>query len=101
MERWGALLGSCLFRTNPTSQVSREDDTNRKYFSDKRVDRCVYVLIVILGLLMLIGPLWWLSFELDSSRRLGIITGFIVLFTLLMGGATNARPFEAMAATAG
>ena len=36
----------------------------------------------------------------DNNDRLGIITGFVILFTLLMAGATINRPFEVVAATA-
>ena len=100
IERSDGLIGSFLFRRIPESQTTRKIDADIDFFSDQLVDRYVYITIVCLGLAMLIGPLWWLNIDGDRTHRLGIITGFIVLFTLLMGGATNARAFEAMAATA-
>ena len=53
---------------------------------------------------MLIGPLWWLNrlafHGSNLSPRLGVITGFLVAFVLLICCLTNARPFEVLAATA-
>jgi len=49
---------------------------------------------------MLLAPLWWMQNVADNNDRLGIITGFVILFTLLMAGATINRPFEVVAATA-
>ena len=52
---------------------------------------------------MLIGPLWWLQRTIHSwspEGLLGVITGFIGLFTFLLGTVTVAQPFEVLAATA-
>lgn len=100
IERSGHLIGSSLFSRTPESETAREIDPDIKFFSDELVERYVYIAIVMLGLGMLIGPLWWLNVDVDPTHRLGIITAFVILFTGLMGGATNAKPFEAMAATA-
>ena len=52
---------------------------------------------------MLVGPLWWLqhlSAQDNMEYRLAVITGFLVLFTILLSILTVARPFEVLAATA-
>ena len=57
-----------------------------------------------LGLAMLIAPLWLLQYvytaEPNLKTRLGVITGFLVAFTLLLSVMVVARPFEVLAATA-
>ena len=52
---------------------------------------------------MLVGPLWWLQYlsaRNNAEYRLAVITGFLVLFTILLSILTVARPFEVLAATA-
>ena len=100
LERCGNLVTSLPFAKKLQSQFSDEIDPTTKYFNDKLVDRFVYIVIVFVGLGMLIGPLWWLYEVQDSTYRLAIITGFIILFSILLG-ATQAKPHETMAATAG
>ncbi len=74
------------------------------YDRDSLIDKIVTCLILLLGLAMLIGPLWWLqemsNDQLSPQVRLGVITGFLVLFTILLSNLTVARPFEVLAATA-
>lgn len=36
----------------------------------------------------------------NNTKRLGVITAFILLFTSLLASATVAKPFEVLAATA-
>ncbi|CZR68524.1 uncharacterized protein PAC_18423 [Phialocephala subalpina] len=70
--------------------------------NDKRVDYCSSSVIAVVGLGMLIAPLWILE-QINHDRpsaRLGAITGFIVVFFLLVAVATTARVFDALAATA-
>lgn len=70
--------------------------------NDKRVDYCSSSVIAIVGLGMLIAPLWILE-QINHDRpsaRLGAITGFIIVFFLLVAVATTARVFDALAATA-
>lgn len=50
---------------------------------------------------MLVGPMWWLTFLTDNVKAsLGVVTGFILLFTVVLASATSAKPFEVLAATA-
>ena len=68
------------------------------------MDKFVTCTTIALGLAMLIGPLWLLQYfstgQSNSCLRLGIITAFLVLFTVLLSFLTVAKPFETLAATA-
>lgn len=70
------------------------------YSSDARVDGCIGITITILGMIMLILPLWILAITEGTIERLSIIIGFIVLFLCLIAFTTVARPFESLAAAA-
>lgn len=73
------------------------------YNKDSVVDKVVTCATMILGLAMIIGPLWllWhLSDNQNLESRLGAITGFLVLFTILLSVLTVAKPWEVLAATA-
>ena len=70
--------------------------------NDGRIEKVSGSTIAIVGLGMLVGPLWILYVFNQSSGwiRLGIITGFIILFFVLLAVATTARVFDALAAAA-
>lgn len=70
------------------------------YSSDLTFESVTTLGIIALGLAMLLAPLWWMQNVSDNNNRLAIITGFVILFTLLMTGATINRPFEVVASTA-
>lgn len=53
-----------------------------------------------MGMVMLIAPLWVLAVTHGTMKRLGVITGFVVLFLGLIAFTTVARPFESLAAAA-
>jgi hypothetical protein len=59
------------------------------------------IVINAAGLTMLIAPLWWLLFVKDPMYQLAIITGFVLLFVTIISSVTVAKPFEALAGTAG
>lgn len=63
-----------------------------KWFSD--------TIVIIIGLLMLYGPLWWLNWVADDVKRLAIITSFVAIFALSLRVVSDGRPFEVLAATA-
>jgi len=58
-------------------------------------------LLVLLGIAFLVGPMWILHFLQDETKRLAIITAFIVLCAMLIGVATTAHPLEMLVVTAG
>ena len=74
------------------------------YNKDRLFEKIMTVFTIIVGLGMLIGPLWLLqhlSTEPSNLQvRLGVITGFIALFTILTSLFTGAKAFEVLAATA-
>ena len=75
------------------------------YANDRFFEKILAVCTLVIGLAMLIGPLWLLqhlSPELSNLNvRLGIVTGFIVLFTILTSlFFTVAKPYQVLAATA-
>ncbi|KAH5407360.1 hypothetical protein HBI46_188320 [Parastagonospora nodorum] len=67
--------------------------------NDERVQKAAFFTISVLALGMLIGPLWALAYLQSTTDRLGVISGFIVLFFVVLVN-TSARLFEALAATA-
>ncbi|KAF2790269.1 hypothetical protein K505DRAFT_251550 [Melanomma pulvis-pyrius CBS 109.77] len=64
------------------------------------VDRCLEIWVSILGMIMLITPLWVLVITHGTMKRLGVISGFIVLFLTPIALTTVARPSESLAAAA-
>jgi hypothetical protein len=70
------------------------------YISDKRVDTFAYVVIVGVGMAMLIAPMWVLEFLDSQLVKLATITTFIIAFLAMISGASSAKPFEVLAATA-
>ncbi|KAH7379172.1 hypothetical protein DE146DRAFT_306481 [Phaeosphaeria sp. MPI-PUGE-AT-0046c] len=70
------------------------------YSSDEKFESFTTTSIIVIGLVMLLAPMWWLEFTSTSTVRLGIITGFLCAFISIMSMATTNRPFEVVAATA-
>ncbi|KAL8966722.1 MAG: hypothetical protein Q9183_003240 [Haloplaca sp. 2 TL-2023] len=74
------------------------------YSEEEKMDKMVTCITIGLGLAMLIAPLWLLQYvytaEPNLETRLGVITGFLVAFALLLSVVVVARPFEVLAATA-
>jgi hypothetical protein len=64
------------------------------------LERFTNAVLITLGLLLLIGPMWSLQFITNEVKRLAIITSFILLFASILAGATAAKPFETLGATA-
>ncbi|ERF68124.1 hypothetical protein EPUS_06935 [Endocarpon pusillum Z07020] len=84
-----------LWRKSPVLE-----DDNVHYASDVRIDQFITFTITGLGLAMLISPLWILAFVSDISRRLAVITAFVVVFLGIISFTTVARPFESLSASA-
>ena len=74
------------------------------YAREVVIDRIFTCATLVLGLAMLVGPLWWLqhlSMDHPNPRaQLEVITGFLVMFTIMLSMLTVAKPFEVLAATA-
>ncbi|KAI0021779.1 hypothetical protein F4780DRAFT_736560 [Xylariomycetidae sp. FL0641] len=70
------------------------------YYSDKRIDGFASLIIILIGLMMLITPIWVLSVLQDPRKKLVVITVFVTVFLVVLSLAMVAKPFEALAATA-
>jgi hypothetical protein len=70
------------------------------YSSDSKIDTSIGITITILGMLMLIVPLWVLNETNGARTRLAVITTFIVIFLGLIAFTTVVKPFESLAAAA-
>jgi hypothetical protein len=57
------------------------------------------VVISLVGLAMLIGPIWALAYLEPIIYRLAVISSFIVIFFVVLA-VTRSRLYEALAATA-
>ena len=71
------------------------------YYSERKIEGFISIVITLAGLFMLICPLWILAFVEDMEKRLVVITAFVVLFLPLVTFTSTSRPFEVLAATAG
>ena len=98
LERIGASRLAAVFPA--THREGRVQSKTTKYGSNRGIDATLTVVIVVVGLLALLGPMWWLSFVSSTPKRLGIITGFITIFAFILISATVNKPFEVLAGTA-
>lgn len=98
LERYEPFLKSRLFRETqwPDQSIHRASF----YYNHSRVEATVGAAIVIVGIILLLGPMWALQFIGGSSAKLGVITGFVVFFTALLSSTTLAKPYEVLAGTA-
>ena len=98
LEQCRPLLLSPLFRKKKKSHHVESATTS--YLTDPGLDAFTNAVVISIGLMLLIGPMWTLQFVTNGVKRLGIITGFTLLFTSIVAAATTAKPFEVLAATA-
>jgi hypothetical protein len=88
-----------IFGREPADYHIISDDRT-VWQDDKKIEMFSSLMTGFVGLIMLIGPLWILLYVTKPHPRLGVITGFIVLFYAVVAIATTARPWESLAATA-
>lgn len=89
-----------LLRQKPPEDVELGEMEARKYISNAYVEVVTAVCILIAGMLLLIVPLWILPVLETQNSKLGLITGFVITFLLVMWVATTARHLERLGATA-
>ena len=96
---WGIpWLKDWFSREAPKDIVSlKNEDT--VWPNDQRMEKVSSVLISVVGLAMLIGPIWALAYIQRMEYRLAVISGFIVVFFVVLA-ITRSRLYEALAATA-
>ncbi|KAL8711469.1 MAG: hypothetical protein Q9220_004127 [cf. Caloplaca sp. 1 TL-2023] len=96
-------LDECPRRRNAMEGAAFQLESYQ-YDIEERIDKFVTGITIILGLAMLITPLWLLQYlyseQRDLKMRLEIITCFLIGFTVLLSIVTVARPVEVIAATA-
>jgi hypothetical protein len=91
-------LQNWFSREAPKDFISlRNEDT--VWPNDQRMEKVSTVVISLVGISMLIGPIWALAFVKMIEWRLGVISGFIVIFFVVLA-VTRSRLYEALAATA-
>lgn len=103
LERYVIFRTWCiwLWKKEPPSHLPTHEHEKIQYVSERRLNHIVSATVITVGLAMLIVPLWVLKIVHGPYCKLGIISGFIVLFLGMTSYATAARPFETLAATAG
>ncbi|RSL60017.1 hypothetical protein CEP54_006973 [Fusarium duplospermum] len=70
------------------------------YYSDSRMDTFASAAIAVIGVVMLITPIWVLQAMDGLKAKLGVITAFVLIFLLVLSFAMASKPFEALGATA-
>lgn len=98
--KYSSITQNMFMKKIDTDDIKGYDPEATAYWDDKKVESCARSVIITTGLVMLIAPQWWLLFVQDRRIQLGIITGFIIIFLVLVATVTGARPFESLAATA-
>ncbi|KAK1521062.1 hypothetical protein CABS01_05567 [Colletotrichum abscissum] len=81
-------------------KVATYDKKEVTYYSDKRMNNFASTVIIAIGVLMLITPIWILQALTELKPKLAVITVFIFVFLLVLSLAMVAKPFEALGATA-
>ncbi|CAG8959669.1 hypothetical protein HYFRA_00001573 [Hymenoscyphus fraxineus] len=87
-----------IFRRLPTDELAIDGHTS--WYDDRKFERVAYAVICFVGLGMFIVPFWMLSGLAGTEGKLGVVTGFVVLFYGVVALGTTARAFESLAAAA-
>jgi hypothetical protein len=75
-------------------------DEDAVYTSETRFRVFLSIVNTIIGLTMLVVPLWILAYVNNKAKRLAIITTCVVFFLCVLNFTMVAKPSEALAATA-
>jgi hypothetical protein len=84
----------------PCDPLISEKDQDTVWHNDIRAERLSIIVSGLVGLAMLIVPIWALDNVASNDIKLGIISGFIVLFYIIVGLATPANIYESLVALA-
>lgn len=88
------------FRRHPNQTTASYDVGTIFYHSDEKMQAFDSGLVVFLGIIMLLVPLWILDAMQSKKAILGVISVFVVGFMLLVQVVTLAKPYETLAAAA-
>lgn len=101
MEKTKWFRTTHWFQRRPKSvSTSATEDRRIFYHSDDLIAAFDSGLVVLIGLLMLVAPIWVLYAVNATKDRLGVITVFVTAFLLLLQLLTMASPAEVLAAAA-
>lgn len=89
-----------LWRDKEAPDLPNYDAGSIKHSSDQRINQVMTTLIMMVGLIMIIAPLWILEYLTTDEQKLSTITAFIVAFVGMLSTVTVSRPFEILGATA-
>jgi hypothetical protein len=70
------------------------------YQDDAKMDRYLNIIITVIGIGVLLGPLWLLKEQSAETTRLVTISVSLTIFTILLNILTVARTFDSLAAAA-
>lgn len=95
------LEESRKFRSWKLFSISKKEGTPTSHFySGRKMDAFTNAIIIVFGLAMLFGPMWWLNSINSDDGKLGIITGFTFLFTVVLVSSSVDQPFQILGGTA-
>lgn len=101
MNRSELLRLSKLFQTEiPDSLKPNPDDGTLILTDDAKLLMSEKVLSGLIGLVMLVLPMWVLSLVDGFYPEVGIVTAFVCTFCFIVWASTRARPYESLAAPA-
>ena len=96
---WGIpLLKSWFSRGAPNSVVSLRNEST-VWPNKERFEKVFSIVAAIIGLFMIIGPLWVLAYIRPMEYRLAVLSGFIVVFFIVLT-TIKARLYNALVAMA-
>ncbi|GIJ86765.1 hypothetical protein Asppvi_005660 [Aspergillus pseudoviridinutans] len=94
------LTGRTWLARRPSGDDMRYIDSGTILLDEEKTAKLYTWAMLVLGLAMVMVPLWALAFVDGKVHKLIIITCFIFAFLVFTAFVTTARPFEALGATA-
>lgn len=89
------------FKKQGDAEIGSIDEATISASDDQKVDQFCDIVIFVVGLALLIAPMWVLQALSSIKWKLGAISLFIMLLLFLLSFAFVGKPFQVLAATAG
>ncbi len=93
-------LRTLVFWRHKEGDIPSYDAGEVAYYSDQRINRFLSGIITVIGVAMLITPIWILQAIERLQMKLVVITIFLFVFLIVLSFAMVTKPFEALGATA-
>jgi hypothetical protein len=100
-KRTGIFKLRYFWRAESNKGDEESGPTGTMFEDSTRVSTFVTGVFITLGLITLFAPMWCMAFVKGGITRLGIITAFVLTFTVFLGFGTDAKPTEVLGAAAG